>query len=45
MDLLEREPLVPVTFEFFLIGFFEKVTLNVTSCSELEEEEEEGSDR
>jgi len=46
IDLLEQEPLVPVTLkEFFPIGFFEKVTVNMTSCSELEEEEDEGSDR
>jgi len=46
IDLLEQKPLVPVTLEeFFPIGFFEKVTVNMTSCSELEEEEDEGSDR
>jgi len=45
IDLLEQEPLVPVTLEeFFPIGFFEKITVNMTSCSELEEEEDEGSD-
>ena len=27
------------------MGFFEKVTVNMTSCSELEEEEDEGSNR
>ena len=45
IDLLKQEPLVPVTLEkFFPTGFFEKVTVNMTSCSELEEEEDEGSD-
>ena len=45
IDLLEQEPLIPVTLqEFFPTGFFEKVTVNMTSCSELEEEEDEGSD-
>ena len=43
--LLEQEPLIPITLEeFFPTGFFEKVTVNMTSCSELEEEEDEGSD-
>jgi len=46
IDLLEQEPLVLVTLEeFFPTGFFEKVTVNMTSCSELEEEENEGSNR
>jgi len=45
IDLLEQEPLVPVTLEeFFLTGFVEKVTVNMTSCSKLKEEEDEGSD-
>jgi len=44
IDLLEQEPLVPVTLEeFFLISFFGKVTFNTTSCSELEEDADEGS--
>jgi len=46
IDLLEQEPLVPVILEeFFPTGFFEKVTVNMTSCSELEEDDDEGSDR
>jgi len=48
IDLLEQDLLVPVTLEeFFPIGFFEKVTVNMTSYSELEEyeDEDEGSDR
>ena len=45
IDLLEQESLFPVTLEgFFPTGFFEKVTVNMTSCSELEEKEDEGSD-
>ena len=45
IDLLDQEPLVPATLkEFFPTGFFEKVTVNMTSCSKLEEEEDEGSD-
>jgi len=43
--LLQQEPLIPVTLEeFFPIGFFGKVIVNMTSCSELEEEEDKGSD-
>jgi len=39
-------PLIPIIVKkFFLIGFFEKITINMTSYSELEEEEDEGSDR
>jgi len=39
INLLEQEPLVPVTLEeFFPTGFFEKVAVNMTSCYETEEE-------
>ena len=31
--------------EFFLVGFFKKVTVNMTSYSDLEKEEGKGSDR
>jgi len=45
INLLTQEPLVPVTLEkFFPIGFLEKVTVSMTSCYELEEEEDKGSD-
>jgi len=45
IDVLEQEPLVPVTLEeFFPISFFQRVTGNMNSCSELEEEEDEGND-
>ena len=50
MDLLEQEPLVLVTLEeFFLVGFFNKFTINMTLSTELEdgeydeEEEQENS--
>ena len=37
VDLLEQEPLVPITLqEFFPVRFFEKITVNMTSCYELE---------
>jgi len=46
IDLLEQEPLVPVTFEeFFPAGFFEKVTINMTSYYEMEDEEEGDEDK
>ena len=42
VDLLEEEPLVPVTLEeFFPMDFFKKVTVNMASYSELEVEEDE----
>ena len=43
MDLLKQEPLVPVTLEvFFPMGFFEKVTINMTSCSEIKKRKMRG---
>jgi len=46
IGLLEQEPLVPVTLEeFFPAGFFEKVTINMTSCYEMEDEEEGDEDK
>jgi len=42
IDLLEQKPLVPITLkEFFPVRFFEKITVNMTSCYELENEEDE----
>jgi len=42
---LSRSPLsLSHLKSFFPTGFFEKVTVNMTLCSELEEEEDEGSD-
>jgi len=41
INLLEQEPLVPVTLkEFFPVDFFDKVTVNMTSCYEMKDEEE-----
>jgi len=41
IDLLEQEPLIPITLEeFFPVRFFEKITVNMTSCYELENEED-----
>ena len=46
VDLLEQKLLNPVTLEeFFQIGFFGKVTVNMTLRFELREEEDEGSDK
>jgi len=46
INVLEQEPLALVTLEeFFPIGFFEKVMVNITSYFKLEEEEDEGSDK
>jgi len=40
IDLLKQEPLVPVTLEeFFHVDFFDKDTINKTSCYEMEDEE------
>jgi len=45
VDLLEEEPLVPVTLEeFFPMDFFKKVTVNMASYSELEDEEDAQED-
>jgi len=42
VDLLEQEPLLPVTLEeFFSKDFFRKVVVNMVSCSELEDENSE----
>jgi len=42
VDLLEQEPLLPVTLEeFFPRDFFRKVTVNMVLCSELEDEDSE----
>jgi len=42
LDLLEQEPLIPVTLdEFFPRDFFRKVAVNMVSCSELEDEDGE----
>ena len=39
MIILEQEPLVPITLEeSFPMGFFNKVTINMTSCTKLEDE-------
>ena len=41
IDLLEQETLTPVTLEeFFPVGFFDKVTVNMTSYTELEDKED-----
>jgi len=46
IDLLEQEPLVPITLEeFFPAGFFEKGTVNMTSWYEMEDEEEGDEDQ
>ena len=40
VDLLEQEPLLPVTLEeFFPRDFFKKVAVNMASCSELEDKD------
>jgi len=40
--LLEQEPLIPVTLEeFFPRGFFKNATVNMVSCSELEDEDDD----
>ena len=42
VDLLEQEPLLPVTLEeFFPRDFFRKVAVNMVSCSELEDGDSE----
>ena len=42
IEVLEQEPLVPVTSEeFFPRGFFKNATVNMVSCSELEYEDDE----
>jgi len=42
MDPLEHKPLVPVMLEeFFAMDFFNKVTINMTSHIELEDEEDD----
>jgi len=36
MDLLEQEPIIPITLnDLFLMGLFNKVTVNMTSCTKL----------
>jgi len=41
INLLDQELLVPVTLkEFFPVDFFDKVTVNMTSCYDMEDEEE-----
>jgi len=45
-DLLEQELLVHVTLEeFFPIGFFDKVTVNMISCYEMEDEKERNEEK
>jgi len=45
-DVLKQEPLVPVTLEeFFPTGFFEKFTINMTSCYKMEDEEDGDEDQ
>jgi len=40
--LLEQAPLILVTLEeFFIRDFFRKVVVNMVSCSELEDEDDE----
>ena len=42
VELLEQEPLVPVTLEeFFPRGFFKNDTVNMVSCSELDDKDDE----
>jgi len=42
IDLMEQEPLIPVTLEeFFPRNFFRKLAVNMVSCSELEDEDYE----
>jgi len=42
VELLEQEPFAPVTLEeFFPRGFFKNSTVNIVSCSELEDEDDE----
>ena len=46
IDLLEQGLLNPITLEeFFLVNFFQKITVNRISCSKLEEEMEEENDK
>jgi len=46
IDLLEQKPLGPVTLkEFFPMDFFYKVTANMTSCYEMEEDGEEDEEK
>jgi len=46
INLLEQQSLVPVTLEeFFPTRFFEKVTVNMTSYYEMEDEEEGDEDK
>ena len=41
VELPEQEPLVPVTLkEFFPRGFFKNATVNMVSCSELEDKDD-----
>ena len=45
-DLLEQELLVPVMLEeLFLVGFFDKIIANMTSCYEMEDEEERDEEK
>ena len=46
VDLLEQEPLIPVTLkDFFTVDFFNKVIVNMTSCYEMEDDEEEDEEK
>ena len=46
IDLLEQESLVPVTLKkFFPVDFFDTVTVKITSCYEMEDEEEGDEDK
>jgi len=46
IDLLEQELLLLITLEeFFPNGFFKKVTVNMTSCYELEDKEDEEEEK
>jgi len=41
MNQLEQKPLVPITLEdFSSMDFFNRVTVNMTSCTKLEHEED-----
>jgi len=43
IELLEQEPLVSITLEeFFPVEFFDKVTVNMTSCYKMERRRRRG---
>jgi len=46
VDQLKQDPLIYVTLEeFSLVGFFNKAAVNVTTCAELEDEEDGEEDK